>query len=172
MLGEEVVEEWLNRKGYFTIRGARVGNYEIDILAIRPLAKGGHARRHIEVQISINPISYLTKLPSAYRKRTGRAPHNAKKRSATLLRRGVREWVKDKFCNPQKVKLRRRLCRGAWTRELVVGRIKHEEELPMLKAAGVKIHRLKDILREMSEKPDVVRSAAGADLYDLMQLRE
>ena len=39
LLAEEVVEEWLNRNGYFTIRGIKVGVDEIDILAIRPLAR-------------------------------------------------------------------------------------------------------------------------------------
>ncbi len=57
LLGEEVVEEWLNRNGYFTIRGIRVRVDEIDILAIRPLPDGKHECRHIEVQLSINSIS-------------------------------------------------------------------------------------------------------------------
>jgi len=28
LLAEEVVEEWLNRQGYFTIRGIRLGVHE------------------------------------------------------------------------------------------------------------------------------------------------
>jgi hypothetical protein len=40
LLGEEVVEEWLNCNGYFTIRGIKVGVDEIDILAIKPLLCG------------------------------------------------------------------------------------------------------------------------------------
>ena len=40
LLAEAVVEEWLNRQGYFTIRGIKLGNDEIDILAIRPLSGG------------------------------------------------------------------------------------------------------------------------------------
>jgi len=39
-LGEEIVEEWLNRQGHFTIRGIKLGVDEIDILAIRPLLNG------------------------------------------------------------------------------------------------------------------------------------
>jgi len=80
LLGEEVVEEWLNRNGYFTIRGIKVGVDEIDILAIKPLSNGQHECRHIEAQISINPISYITKVPADIRKLTGRGAHNAKKR--------------------------------------------------------------------------------------------
>ena len=68
LLAEEVVEEWLNRNGYFTIRGIKVGVDEIDILAIKPTTSGRHECRHIEVQVSINPISYITKVPASIRK--------------------------------------------------------------------------------------------------------
>jgi len=172
LLAEEVVEEWLNRDGFFTIRGVKVGAYEMDILAIRPLAGGGHECRHVEVQASINPISYITKLPAALRKQTGVAPHNAKKRDLPLLRESVQEWVGAKFNHPKKVELLNNLCSGDWTKELVVGRVKYEEELSLLKEAGVTVHHLKDILKEMTVKPGVVKAASGADLYDLMQLRE
>jgi hypothetical protein len=171
LLGEEVVEEWLNRNGYFTIRGIKVGVDEIDILAIRPIPDGRHECRHVEVQVSINPISYITKVPAAIRKQTGIGAHNAKRRDMAQLTQGVREWVENKFNLPRKVELRNRLCFGAWTKELVVGMVRHEEELALLKEAGVTIHRLKDILSEMAEKPGAVKAAAGADLYDLMLLR-
>ena len=31
LLAEEIVEEWLNRQGYFTIRGVKVGVHEMDL---------------------------------------------------------------------------------------------------------------------------------------------
>ena len=172
LLGEEVVEEWLNRNGYFTIRGIKVGVDEIDILAIRPLPDGKHECRHIEVQVSINPISYITKVPAAIRKQTGIGPHNAKKRDLTQLAQGVREWVEAKFNALRKAELRNSLCPGSWTRELVVGTVKHEQELDVLREAGITIHRLRDILSEMVERRTVVKAAAGADLFDLMLLRK
>ncbi|HNT86977.1 MAG TPA: hypothetical protein PKL84_03845 [Candidatus Hydrogenedentes bacterium] len=172
LLAEEVVEEWLNRNGYFTIRGIKVGVYEIDILAIRPLSDGGHECRHVEVQVSINPISYITKVPRDIRKQSGIGAHNAKRRDTAQLRRGVDEWVEDKFDLPQKVELRNRLCLGEWTKELVVGSVKHEEEVTLLEKAGITIHRLKDVLSEMDKKPSIVKAAAGTDLYDLMRLSE
>ncbi|MCX6543881.1 MAG: hypothetical protein NTV05_05650 [Acidobacteria bacterium] len=172
LLGEEVVEEWLNRNGYFTIRGIRLGVDEIDILAIRPLPDGSHECRHIEVQLSINPISYITKVPSAIRKETGIGPHNAKKRDVEQLTLGVREWAEAKFNQPRKVEVRNSLCSGSWTKELVVGIVKHEDELDLLRQAGITIHRLKDVLSEMVEKRTVVKAAAGTDLFDLMLLRK
>ena len=172
LLGEEVVEEWLNRNGYFTIRGIKVGVDEIDILAIRPLPDGKYECRHIEVQVSINPISYITKVPAAIRKQTGIGPHNAKRRDVAQLTQGVHEWIEAKFNQPRKVQLRNSLCPGSWSRELVVGSIKHEEELDLLRQAGITIHRLKDVLSEMIEKRTAVKAAAGADLFDLMLLRK
>jgi hypothetical protein len=40
LLAEELVEEWLNRAGYFTIRGVKLGVHEIDLLAVRPVTGG------------------------------------------------------------------------------------------------------------------------------------
>ena len=168
LLAEEVIEEWLNRNGYFTIRGIRVGVDEIDILAIKPLPGGHHECRHIEVQVSINPVSYITKVPSEIRKQTGIGAHNAKKRDAEQLRQGVKEWINAKYDLPRKKETRQRLCSGTWSKELVVGIVKHEEEIDLLKDAGVTIFRLKDIVSEMVQKQTFIRSAAGADLVDLM----
>ena len=172
LLSEEVVEEWLNRNSYFTIRGIKVGVDEIDILAIRPLPEGKYECRHIEVQVSINAISYITKVPAAIRKQKGIGPHNAKKREDPQLKRGVHEWVEAKFNKPAKVQLRNSLCPGSWSRELVVGSVKHEKELDLLREAGITIYRLEDVLPAMTEKRRVVKAAAGADLFDLMLLRK
>ncbi|MBN1459834.1 MAG: hypothetical protein JXA57_09860 [Armatimonadetes bacterium] len=171
LLAEEVVEEWLNRNGYFTIRGIKVGVDEIDILAVRPLSDGRHECRHIEVQVSVNPISYVTKVPAAIRKETGIAPHNAKRRDVAQLTQGVQEWIYAKFDQPRKVQLKNSLCPGSWSRELVVGSIKHEEEIDLLRQAEITIHRLSDVLSEMTEKRTTVKAAAGADLFDLMLLK-
>lgn len=35
LIAEEVVEEWLNQQGYFTIRGIKIGVHEMDILAVK-----------------------------------------------------------------------------------------------------------------------------------------
>jgi len=172
LLGEVVVEEWLNRNGYFTIRGIKVGVDEIDILAIRPLPEGEYECRHVEVQVSINAISYITKVPAAIRKQTGIGPHNSKRRDMDQLTQGVHEWIEAKFNQAHKVQLRNSLCPGSWSRELVVGSVKHEKELDLLRQAGITIHRLKDVLSEMAAKRTAVKAAAGADLFDLMLLRK
>ena len=107
LLAEEIVEEWLNRDGWFTIRGIKIGVDEIDILAIKPTANGIQCR-HLEVQASFNPVSYLTKVPKA-RRQPGQAAGSAKHRSDEELHECVREWVRQKFDHPKKVKQRKQL---------------------------------------------------------------
>ena len=55
LLAEELVEEWLNRQGFFTIRGLKLGVHEMDLLAIRPRPDGSLECRHVEVQASMRP---------------------------------------------------------------------------------------------------------------------
>ena len=63
-----------------------------------------------------------------------------------------------------------RLCAGNWTKELVVGLVKHEEEIALFKEAGIAVLRLKEIIEEMVKVGGIVKAAAGADLLDLMLL--
>lgn len=169
LLAEEIVEEWLNRQGYFTIRGVKLGVHEIDLLAIRP-GTAGLECRHIEVQASVRPMSYLTDLPKAVQKATGRKPRSAKVRSEEELRQGVREWIARKFDDPHKVKLRNQLASGPWSRELVLHAIKHEGELQLVAESGITIHRLKDVVQELKAGGMVIEGASGAHLLDLVAL--
>ncbi len=50
---EDIVNVWLNEKGYFTRRNIKVGRKEIDLLGINKEGKGVHA----EVTVSINPFT-------------------------------------------------------------------------------------------------------------------
>ncbi len=95
LLAEEIVEEWLNRQGYFTIRGIKLGVHEIDLLAIKWQVGGITECRHIEVQASMRPVSYISRVPKVGQK-AGR-PANSAKRSDEELNQGVAEWVETKF---------------------------------------------------------------------------
>ena len=92
LLAEELVEEWLNRNGFFTIRGIKLGFHEIDLLAIG-FKDGETICRHIEVQASVRPVSYISALPKEIQKATSRSSHNAKARSPVEISKGVEEWV-------------------------------------------------------------------------------
>ena len=88
---EKLVEEWLRRNRYFTIRSARIGYSEIDLLALKveKTEKDGKlidkiVRRHIEVQISLKPVSYITQ-------------NHAKKRTPEQIEKDVDSWVHKKY---------------------------------------------------------------------------
>lgn len=169
LLAEEVVEEWLNRKGYFTIRGIKLGVHEIDLLAIKPDRDGGFERRHIEVQVSIRPVSYICHLPKEVQKSQGRAANSAK-RSEGEIAIGVGEWVAKKFEWPKKIALKQLLAPGPWTQELVLHKVKSEDEVKLIAARGVVVHRLSDVVAELRSSKAVVNSASGGALLELIHL--
>jgi hypothetical protein len=169
LLAEEIVEEWLNRNGYFTIRGIKLGVHEIDLLALAVRGSTIEAR-HIEVQASIRPVSYLCPLPKSAQKETGRKPMSMKPRTPTELADGVQEWVEKKYLHDDKKRLRNTLFQGEWRYELVIHNVRFPEELELLEKHGIKIHRLDDIVKSLSENKTIIQSAAGSDLLDLVML--
>ena len=63
LLAESLVEEWLNRDGFFTIPGVKHGVGEMDILAVRPNRDGTVTGRHVEVQVSFRSIGFIASKP-------------------------------------------------------------------------------------------------------------
>lgn len=55
---ETIVQEWLNRRGYFTIRSLKKGRTECDLLAV---SLQNSDAVHVEVNVSINPIGWIGK---------------------------------------------------------------------------------------------------------------
>lgn len=53
---EEIVNAWLNERGFFTIQNIKVGRKEIDILAGKPSTG---ERLHVEAHISVKPFGPL-----------------------------------------------------------------------------------------------------------------
>jgi hypothetical protein len=169
LLAEELVEEWLNRQGYFTIRGIKLGVHEMDLLAIRPSPDGLECR-HLEVTASVRPIGYVTKVPREVQRATGRAPGSSKVRSDAELLEGVKEWFAKKFRDPEKENLRAKLAPGTWSQELVVHVVKYEHELRLIETAGIRVHRLADIVRELKRGGLLLQGAGGAHLLDLVAM--
>jgi|GEM_PF-1251444 len=170
LLAEEIVEEWLNRQGYFTIRGIKTGVDEIDILAVKPSGNGKMDCRHFEVQCSMRPVSYITRVPKEIQKSTGRAPNSAKIRSHEELDTGTKEWVEKKFLGKEKINLMQRLCTFEWSKELVINVVKSDEEVELIRGQGVEIHKLSDILSDLRRNTGIVQSASGSDLTDLVMM--
>lgn len=76
ILAESLVEEWLDSAGYFSIRGARFGVSEMDLLAVRSGSHGLEAC-HVEVQVSTNPIAYISSLTETQSRKLGKAKTSA-----------------------------------------------------------------------------------------------
>lgn len=169
LLAEEIVEEWLNRNGYFTIRGIKLGVHEIDLLAMS--ARGSTIEaRHVEVQASVRPVSYLCPLPKSVQKRTGRKPMSMKMRTPEELVEGVREWIHKKYDHDVKKRLRSASFPGEWKYELVVHRLRFPQELELLEKHGIRIHRLDDIAESISSGGTVIPKGAGSHLLELLML--
>jgi hypothetical protein len=171
LLAEELVEEWLNRQGYFTIRGIKTGVHEIDILAVRPGPSGLECRQ-LEVQASMRPVSYITRVPEAVQEATGRAATSSKSRSEDELRVGIQEWIAKKYDHKVKVRVRGRLAPGPWTRELVVHVVKHTRELELIAEAGITIHQLTQVVRDLKGGELMLQGGVGAHLSDLVALAD
>lgn len=168
LLAEELVEEWLNRQGYFTIRGIKLGVHEIDLLAVKSVGECKVKCRHLEVQASMRPVSFISSVPKHLQK-GGRAAKSVK-RSQEELEQGVAEWVDAKFRKPEKLALMRALWKGEWSAELVLNVIKSQGEVALIKQRGIEIIWLKDIVNSLSEDRFPIKSASGADFVDLIQM--
>jgi hypothetical protein len=175
LLAEEIVEEWLNRQGYFTIRGIKMGVQEIDLLAVKWKSDGVVECRHLEVQASMRPVAYISRVPKAMQK-TGSPANSAKRRSSAELKKGVGEWIEKKFRKKEKLRAMESLHRGPWSAELVINKVKSEDEVSLIKEHEVKILRLADIVIDLAtqksdpatQKRFPIRAAAGADIIDLI----
>jgi hypothetical protein len=168
LLAEEMVEEWLNRQGYFTIRGIKMGVQEIDLLAVQWQMDGTAKCRHVEVQASMRPVSYISRVPKEEQK-AGRAANSAKRSDEELIQ-GVAEWVEKKFRRSDKKALMAKLWNGEWSSELVVNVVKSEQELKLIADHGIKIHSLSDIVSSLAKERFVIGSAAGGDIVDLIHM--
>ncbi len=162
LLAEELVQEWLNRKGYFTIRGLKLGVQEIDLLAIKPNGSTVECR-HIEVTVSHNPISGIATLTREHQRATGRSGNSAKEKTPIELRAAVKAWFEKKYTMKRKADLKHALCPCEWTNELVVHKCKFSQEIEEMKRQGVRVIEFKDVLRELCDPKPNGFSAAGGD---------
>ncbi|EGQ7859371.1 hypothetical protein CGG80_23250 [Vibrio parahaemolyticus] len=169
LLAEELVEEWLNRQGYFTIRGIKIGVDEIDLLAIRFTENGQPECRHIEVQASMRPISYISRIPKNLLK-PGQTVTSAAERPESILRAGVQEWVDKKFRKPKKTAVLTKLFPDKWSSELVHNIVKSDDELRLIAKEGIKLISLSIIIKQLNSEQFPVKSASGADFADLIYL--
>jgi len=169
LLAESLVEEWLNRAGYFTIRGARFGVSEMDLLAVRQGAAGLEAR-HIEVQVSTNPIAYISPLTDAHVKEHGKSKTSAWSRPPEVLDASVTGWIEKKFFSVNKVAARNKAWPGlTWSLEFVHGVVRHSEELEYIRTKGIKTLTFHGVLDSLCHDAILThKGGAGTDIAEML----
>lgn len=166
LLAESLVEEWLNRRGYFTIRGVKHGQGEMDLLAVCPQLDNVTGW-HVEATVSFRPIGYIAREPAG--NSGGRGSH-VRKRTPEQVRTYAREWVDSKFRAPDKVQLRANLWpRAQWSYHLVHGVVRYPLELEAIASEGVVCHPFHTLLAELSGRGNRGFSgSAGGDLAEII----
>jgi len=169
LLAESLVEEWLNRDGFFTIRGVKHGVGEMDLLAVRH-QPDGVIGWHVEVQASFRPVSYISKRTSDMVAAFGGKPTSARKRTPEQVKLCARAWVESKFGAAKKVQLRERLWPGVkWAFHLVHAVVLEPCELEVFKNEGVICHPLHELLYSLScGKGQSFSGSAGGDLAEVI----
>ena len=166
LLAESLVEEWLNRSGFFTIRGVKHGLGEMDLLAVRSEPDGVVAW-HVEVTVSFRPIGYIAPERD---KDSGRKGSYVRKRTPEQIQSYARSYVEAKFRAPAKARLRSDLWpRAAWSFHLVHGVVRYPDELVSFADAGIICHPFHVLLSELSRRGDHSFSgSAGGDLAEMI----
>jgi len=164
--GESLVEEWLNREGFFTIRGVKHGVDEMDLLAIKPQDDGRVIGWHVEVQISFRPIGFIAKLP----KTSSGSRLSARKRTVEEIEGCARTWVELKFRVEPKLRTREQLWPGVdWTYHFVHAVVREQCELDMFKSEGIRLHPFHEILSTLAKrKTHSFSGSAGGDLAEIV----
>lgn len=166
LLGESLVEEWLNREGFFTIRGVKHGVDEMDLLAVRPESDGKLLGWHVEVQISFRPIGFIAKLPKVGN--TSRL--SARKRSVEEVEECARVWVQAKFHAESKARVREQLWPGVkWAYHFVHANVRDPHELEVFARQGMILHPFHEILHSLARRgTHSFSGSAGGDLAEIV----
>jgi hypothetical protein len=156
LLDEQLVEEWLNRQNFFTMRGIKCGVDEIDLLAIRPIPSGFECW-HVEVQISYRPVGYIG------------GDTNARRRTPDELSASVAQWVEKKFTSPRKIQRRNEILPGAqWRNFLVHAVLKDESELPVMQKLGVELIPYRQVLNDLCNDSKNKSSSVATGIIEML----
>jgi hypothetical protein len=160
LLDEQLVEEWLNRNGYFTMRGIKVGVDEIDLLALKYI-DGVADYKHVEVQVSYKPIGYIG------------GDTNAKKRTTDEIKAGVAQWVEKKFTSNKKIEKRNAIAPNAnWEYTLVHGVLRDETELKYMRELGVNTVPYKQVLSFLQTDKTNQSSSAASNIVEMLKFMQ
>ncbi len=153
LFAEALVQEWLNRRGYFTVRGVKVGSSEIDLLAVSPSEPKG---LHVEVSVPIRPMAYY-------------CTSSPKKLSLQEVEACTERWVVKKYGNEKIVQQRETLWPGRdWHFMFVYGNVKHEEELGFISGQGVELVEMHEVLTELKKRTPFTTSSEASAVAEIV----
>jgi hypothetical protein len=170
LLAESLVEEWLNRLGFFTVRGVKHGVGEMDLLAVK--SEGSVIiGRHTEVQVSFRPVGYISKISREMVGQVGKGRNSAIQRTDEQVAMFAKAWVEEKFHAAAKVSLREKLWpRVQWSYHLVHGVVRDKRELEIFTGAGVVCHPFHRVLSDLTGGTGHSFSAsAGGDIAEIVK---
>jgi hypothetical protein len=170
LLAESLVDEWLNRAGFFTVRGIKHGVGEIDLLGVRPRISALEAW-HVEVQASFRPISYIASLPDEAREGFAKSRTSMKVRPPELIERAAAAWVEKKFKSKSKRVARETAWPGMkWKYILVHAAVRWPVEVEAIARNGVEVIPLYRVLMELGQSgASGIRGDAGTDLSEIIE---
>ena len=170
LLAESLVDEWLNRKGFFTVRGIKHGVGEIDLLGVRP-SQGALEAWHVEVQASFRPIGYIAPLTEESLVGFAKSKTSMKARSPAFIESAVEAWVKKKFTSKSKVAARELAWpQLKWKYILVHAVVREPAELDAMKINGIEIIPLHQVLVELGHETAAgIKGGAGTDLSEVIE---
>lgn len=163
LIAETLVEEWLNRSGYFTIRGVKVGNSEIDLLAVSPHEAEG---LHVEVSVSTRPMAYIG------------GGNSAKRRTQEEVRTGIDELAAKKYHDDKvgdgKIAVQREALWPdlRWRFVFVHGLVKYDEELQFIADRSIELVDMRRVLTDLRDRkrPTLASSSEASDVVELLSL--
>lgn len=171
LLAESLVDEWLNRAGFFTIRGIKHGVGEIDLLGVRQTKKSLEGW-HVEVQAGFRPIGYIAPLPEAALKGFAKSKTSMKTRTTALIEVAASAWADKKYFSPAKRAARELAWPGIgkWKYMLVHANVKDPLELKYIAAQGVELAPLFRVLSDLGTVGKAgIRGGAGTDLSEVIE---
>ena len=171
LLAEQLVDEWLNRRGFFTVRGIKEGVAEIDLLGVK-MTHGQLEGWHVEVQVSFRPVSFISKLSKESVASLGaKSSSSAIARTQGIMEASVREWVHKKFDAKQKLDMREKCWQGlSWSRKFVHGAVKHSAELALIASHGIELIAFETVLDELCGHPaGELFGGAGTDIAEIVR---
>ena len=153
-VAKQLVEEWFNRQGFFTVRACRKGHGSFGLLGVRSGMDQQIEGVHCEVHIAFRPVAYVSKLTDADIKKLGvkeGSYNHPKRRPDKMLAANVAAWAAKKFSGAEKTQLRNEVWPDLknWQMVFVHAKLYEEKELVFMKNNQIKTIHVASIANQL-----------------------